>query len=433
MPEQERVILQVALDFVDLDRALKCAQEAVAGGADWLEAGTPLIKSEGLDAVRALRQKFPERTIVADMKIMDAGRAELEAAAKAGANIVDVLGAAADATIAECVEAARNYGNKVIVDLISCPDPVTRARRIEQLGADYIAYHTAIDVQMQGGYTFDTLKQVCAAVNIPVAAAGGIHSENAAEAVAAGARIIIVGGAINKSADAKAATEAIRRAIDTGAKVATDLYKRATAQNIREVLSRVSTANLSDALHRGGVLPGIFPITPGARMCGPALTVRAAPGDWAKPVEAIDQAREGDVIVIEAGGVGPALWGELATYSAVNRKLAGVVIDGAIRDTPEIRKVGFAAFARLVMPNAGEPRGFGEIGVPIKVAGAVVRPGDWVLGDDDGVCVVPREKAAEYANRAQHVLEQENRIRKEIQDGSTLSAVVHLMKWEKAG
>jgi 3-hexulose-6-phosphate synthase/6-phospho-3-hexuloisomerase len=433
MPDSERVILQVALDFVDLDRALNVAQEAIAGGADWLEAGTPLIKSEGLDAVRALRQKFPDCTIVADMKIMDAGRIELEAAAKAGANIVDVLGAAADSTIAECVEAARNYGNKVVVDLISCGDPVERARQIEQLGADYIACHTGIDVQMQGVYQFDVLRQVCEAVNVPVAAAGGIHSENAAEAVAAGAQIVIVGGAITKAADAKGATEAIRRAVDTGAKVATDLYKRATMENIREVLSKVSTANLSDALHRGGVLPGIYPVTPGARMCGPALTVRSAPGDWAKPVEAIDHAKEGDVIVIEAGGVGPALWGELATYSAINKKVAGLVIDGGIRDTPEIRRLGFPAFARLVMPNAGEPRGYGEIGVPVKVAGVVVAPGDWVLGDDDGVCVVPREKAAEYANRAQGVLEQENRIRKEIQEGSTLSAVTHLMRWEKAG
>jgi 3-hexulose-6-phosphate synthase/6-phospho-3-hexuloisomerase len=433
MPDQERPILQVALDFVDLDRALKVAEEAVAGGADWLEAGTPLIKSEGLDAVRALRERFPDRTIVADMKIMDAGRTELEAAAKAGASIVDVLGAAADSTIAECIEAARNYGNKVIVDLISVADPVERAKQIEQLGADYIACHTAIDVQMHGVYAFDLLKQVAAAVNIPVAAAGGIHSENAAEAVAAGARIIIVGGAITKSADARAATAAIREAIDTGAKVATDLYKRATMENIREALSKVSTANLSDALHRGGVLAGIYPITPGARMCGPAVTVRSAPGDWSKPVQAIDEAREGEIIVIEAGGVGPALWGELATYSAMGRKVAGVVIEGAIRDTPEIRKLGFPAFARLIMPNAGEPRGFGEIGVPIKIAGMLVRPGDWLVGDDDGVCVVPREKAAEYANRAQGVLEQENRIREEIQRGSTLGAVTHLMRWEKAG
>ena len=80
--------LQVALDFVDLPRALKVAEEAVLGGADWLEAGTPLIKSEGLQAVRALRDRWPGHVVVADMKTMDAGRAEVEYAAKAGAGVV---------------------------------------------------------------------------------------------------------------------------------------------------------------------------------------------------------------------------------------------------------------------------------------------------------------------------------------------------------
>jgi len=79
------------------------------------------------------------------------------------------------------------------------------------------------------------------------------------------------------------------------------------------------------------VLEGLRPLAPGMRLVGPALTVRTYPGDWAKPVEAIDLAQPGDVLVIDAGGVGPAIWGELATHSAIQRGLAGVVIDGAIR------------------------------------------------------------------------------------------------------
>jgi len=98
-------ILQVALDFVELIRALNLAEEAVEGGADWLEAGTPLIKSVGLDCVRELRKKFPSHTIVADMKTMDVGRIEVESAAKAGADIVAVLGVASDSTIRECIQA----------------------------------------------------------------------------------------------------------------------------------------------------------------------------------------------------------------------------------------------------------------------------------------------------------------------------------------
>src|SRR3989338_6446109 len=141
-------ILQVALDFVDLKRDLKCAEEAVRGGADWLEAGTPLIKSEGLNAVRKLRERFPNKTIVADMKIMDAGRAEVEIAAKAGANIVCVLGAASDSTIKECVEAGHNYGAKIQVDLIAIKNARKRAREVAKLGVDYIGVHCSIDDQM---------------------------------------------------------------------------------------------------------------------------------------------------------------------------------------------------------------------------------------------------------------------------------------------
>jgi len=424
-------VLQLALDFVDLERAIQVAAEAVEGGVDWIEAGTPLIKSEGLNAVRALRQRFPNHVIVADMKTMDAGRAEVEVAAKAGANIIDVLGAASDSTVRECVEAARNYGAEIIVDLIEVGDPVDRARAAEAAGADYIAVHTAIDMQMRGGDPFERLKVVANAVDIPIAVAGGINSETAAKAVESGADIVIVGGAIIKSEDARRAAEEIKRAIQTGEVVETDLYKRVDLENVREILMRVSTPNISDAMHRSGELEGILPISPGMKMAGPALTVRSYPGDWAKPVEAIDLAEEGDVLVIDAGGMGPALWGELATHSCIQQKAAGVVIDGAIRDTVEIRALGFPAFSRLITPTAGEPKGFGEINVPVKVGGKRIFPGDWIVGDDDGVVVIPRDKVVEIANRAMDVLEKENRLRGEIEAGSTLSQVAYLEKWEK--
>ncbi len=115
----------------------------------------------------------------------------------------------------------------------------------------------------------------------------------------------------------------------------------------------------------------------------------------------------------------------------MQRKLAGVVIHGAIRDTPEIRKLGFCAFATHVSARAGEPRGLGEIGVPIEVEGIPVATGDWIVGDDDGVAIVPQAWAVEIANRAVERMEMENRVRKEIQDGSTLAKVADLYKWEK--
>ena len=429
-----RIKLQVALDFVELPRALKVAAAAVAGGADYVEAGTPLIKSEGLDAVRRLRRMFPDRKIIADMKTMDAGRIEAEAAAKAGANVMTVCGAAGESTLRECVEAGRRYGIDVAVDLLGVAEPVVLARRAGELGAAWLDVHCAIDRQMEGADPLALLKEVRAATDLTLAVAGGINSETAAGAAEAGADVIIVGGAITKSADPKQAAADIRRAVDTGRPVATELFKRTTAEDIREALAGVRTSNISDGAHRRASLAALTPRVPGARAVGPAVTVRTLPGDWAKPVEAIDVARPGDVIVIDACGQPPAVWGELASESARNKHLAGVVVHGAVRDMHEIRKLGFPVWSTQVTSHAGDPQGLGEINRPIEIAAQRIVPGDWIVADDDGVMVLPRASAVEMANRAADVLEAENRIRQEIRDGgTTLAKVVNLLRWEKKG
>jgi len=154
-------------------------------------------------------------------------------------------------------------------------------------------------------------------------------------------------------------------------------------------------------------------------------------GDWAKPVEAIDKAEPGRVIVVDGNGGKTAIWGELATQSAKVKGLAGVVIDGAVRDLDDLVKIDFPIFSRHVSPNAGEPKGFGEIGAEITCGGQTVRNGDWIIGDDSGIVVVPQEIAQEIANRALDVKEHENRIREEIKDGGSLASVLKLRKWEK--
>ncbi|HYT17989.1 MAG TPA: orotidine 5'-phosphate decarboxylase / HUMPS family protein, partial [Thermoplasmata archaeon] len=134
-------VLQVALDHMHLKRALLAATEAAEGGADWLEAGTPLIKSEGIEVVRQLKKSFPGKTIVADLKTMDTGAFEVEIAVKAGADVVTVMGVTDDATILEAVKAARRYGAKIMVDLMRVADKPMRAKELEALGVDYLNMH----------------------------------------------------------------------------------------------------------------------------------------------------------------------------------------------------------------------------------------------------------------------------------------------------
>ncbi len=427
-------VLQVAIDEMLLHRALEMAEAAVRGGADWVEVGTPLIKSEGMNAVRVFRERFPDRVLVADTKTMDTGGYEVEMAAKAGADVVAVLGVADDETILEGVESGRNYGAEVMVDLLGHPDPVKRAREVESLGVGYVCVHVGIDQQMRGVDPLEVLEKVVDAVaSVRVAVAGGIDSVLAPEVVSRGADVVIVGGAITKALDIARAAEEIKKAMK-GAR-AGGKRKRYRAEEIRDAFLEATTCNISDALHRRGAMEGIRPVYDGVKkMVGVAVTVETVDGDWAKPVEAIDMAGPGDVLVIAARPGKKAVWGELATNSVLQRGIEGVVVDGAVRDVDNIKKLGVPVFAACVRPNAGEPRGIGKIGGTIECGGQRVRPGDWIIGDGSGVVVVPRERALEIANRAVEVREKEDRIREEIKKGKkTLGEVLDLLRWEQVG
>lgn len=424
--------LQIALDEVNLDRALQYAKEAVAGGVEWIEAGTPLVKSEGLEAVRALKKAFPDKTIVADMKTMDTGAFEVEIAAKAGADVVGILGAASDETFEEAVKAARKYGAKVYMDLISVKDKVQRAKDAEALGVDYLCLHMGIDDQMVGASPLDILKEIVAAVNIPIMVAGGLNSETVGPCVEAGAQILIVGGALTKAPDIQEAARTLLRGMESGKAIASELSKRYEGEALRDALVTMSTSNVSDAMHRKGAMDaGILARQTGMRVAGRAVTVFTADGDWAKPVEAIDVAKEGEIIVIDQRGTTTAMWGELASESCKLKGIAGVVIDGAARDIDDIRAMGFPVWSRHIVPNAGEPKGHGQIGLEVRCGGQTVRTGDWILADDMGVVVVPQEHAQEIVNRGLEVKEKEARLREEIRRGKTLSSVLNLKKWEQ--
>jgi 3-hexulose-6-phosphate synthase/6-phospho-3-hexuloisomerase len=284
---------------------------------------------------------------------------------------------------------------------------------------------------MIGKTPIELLKDIINNTQIPVAVAGGLNSETVSKIVNAGASIIIIGGAITKAKNVVDATYKINKAIIEKKSVSTDLFKKYDKSEIKKAFSMVSTPNISDAMHKKGSIHNIRPIKLGYHMVGRALTVQTIDGDWAKPIEAIDKAEKNSILVIDVDGGRTAIWGELATWSAKMKGIGGVVINGAVRDLDDIVNMDLPIFTRYISSNAGEPKGYGEIGAEINFGGQIIRTGDWIIGDDSGVIVVPQEIAQEIANRALDVKEHENRIREEIKKGGSLSSVLKLKKWEK--
>ncbi|HID43186.1 MAG TPA: bifunctional hexulose-6-phosphate synthase/ribonuclease regulator, partial [Archaeoglobaceae archaeon] len=335
-----------------------------------------------------------------------------------------------DLTLKESIRAARKYGCKIMADLINTPEPVKRAKEVEELGVDYINVHVGIDEQMAGYDPIETLRDILDEANIPVAVAGGLDAERAALCSSLGANIIIVGSNITKSGNVTASTEKIRKAIDEATPEA--IRRKSIDEEIREILLKVSTPNISDAMHRAYSMRNIHPLIHGKKIVGKAVTVNTIDGDWAKTVEAIDVAGKGDVIVIKCSGDNEAVWGELATGSCINKGIEGIIIDGAVRDVDDIRKMDYPVFAKRIVANAGESKGFGEINIKIICGDVEVNPGDWIVADDNGIMVLPRQRAYEIARRSLEVKKHEERIRAEISEkGRTLADIVELYKWEK--
>jgi 4-hydroxy-4-methyl-2-oxoglutarate aldolase len=193
-------------------------------------------------------------------------------------------------------------------------------------------------------------------------------------------------------------------------------------------IARIPTAVLSDALGRLGTMAaGIKPVYPGIRLTGIAHTVRCFPGDYLTLLKALAEAREGEVLVVDGGGLlEAALLGKLMAIEARRKGLRGFVIDGAVRDLRGLEEVGVPVFARAATPRVGTAEHLQETQVPIICGGAPVQPGDFVHGDEDGVVVFGAKRLRGVLSRAIEVQRHEAGVVRKLKRGQPLAELMKL-------
>ncbi len=171
----------------------------------------------------------------------------------------------------------------------------------------------------------------------------------------------------------------------------------------------------------------IKPMTRAARLTGVAHTVRCAPGDYLTLLKALAEAREGEVLVVDGGGVvEAALLGKLVAVEARRKGVRGFVVDGAVRDLVGLGDEGIPVFARARTSRIGTAEHLLETQVPIICGGAPVQPGDIVCGDEDGVVVVPGKRVAEVVSRALEIRRHEAEAERRLRRGQPLAELMRL-------
>lgn len=193
------------------------------------------------------------------------------------------------------------------------------------------------------------------------------------------------------------------------------------------------TGNVGDCIGRAAAMNSrIQSLENGMKLVGPALTVRVPPTDNLMVHKALTLIKPGDVLVIDAGGNSSwALLGFLMISTAIKLGVAGIVVDGCVRDAGEARKSGFPIFCAGTSPNGPFKEGPGEINFPISCGGQIVNPGDMIVGDDDGVVVMKKEFAETTIDKIYQIIEREDKRMKEIEAGQVIRAGIDEMLEKK--
>jgi RraA family protein len=200
-----------------------------------------------------------------------------------------------------------------------------------------------------------------------------------------------------------------------------------------EQLAIYSTPNISDAMSRFGAMDYLIkPINGRYKIAGPAVTVKLRPGDNLMLHKAIDVAQSGDILVVDTCGCYTnAVFGELMCMSAAEKKLGGIVVDGAVRDVAELLELGFPVFTKAVVPAGCDKDGPGEINYPISCGNVSVNPGDIIIGDVNGIVVLSQKDADNLSVNVGKKLEYEAKRKEAIKEGIVMSKKIDEILKEK--
>lgn len=416
--------LQVIVNFLHLENALFCAEQAVLGGADALEIGNTLIKNAGLHCLRICRDKFPDTPIIADLKLLVARTAEIQKTAEAGVRAVTVYGAILLPEWEKCVQLVHAAGMQAFLDFRDMAPSLIR----QQLSLLPLADMVLLDLQAGDDMAY-LLQEIAYRHGKPLAVSGARPADNLGELFSLGAERVVCEYREGETQDVRTAVQGLRQNLAqiqpaAAASVSPHVYSE---EQLLQKLSLTSPAHVGAVCQERPVfLERVFPLLRFTKVFGRAATIKVWGG--IKPVlDFLLEIPSGSIVVVDGSGDASPIWNGLATVLASKRSLAGAVVYGTVTEIQHVRAKNFPCYAAALTALPVRTNDMCQKNVPLQLGSVTVNPDDWLIGDDSGLVCIPAAQVFTITQRAVQLSQQQEQILREIEATSDWERVKQLV------
>jgi len=386
--------LSVSLEFLHLENAIFCAEQSVSAGVDIIEVGSTLLKSTGLTSIKVLRERFPDVTLVADMKVQCNVKSEIKAVADAGANSVTISGNVSSEIWQQSLEVAKEQGVGVILDFRD----IARPQQLINRGIPEGFQTIMLSIKEP---SFALLQKTTSALTTPVGVQGVEEEDAIVESISLGASTIGIRFSDAKEKSIQDAVKSILKILSNAKRTFPKDPMALHEEQLLQLLEQVSPSDFCEVSERPCFLENVYPVQKYTKIAGKAATLKVWPGAEMAVLDFLMKMESRCVLVIDAGGRGAAVWGQMATEIAIKKELVGVVVYGSIKDVNKIREKGLPCYTSSITPIIAKDQdsSFSE-NCPLKIGEVFVKPGDWIVGDDTGIISISQDEIFFKTNEA---------------------------------
>lgn len=377
--------LSVSLEFLHLENAIFCAEQSVSAGVDIIEVGSTLLKSTGLTSIKVLRERFPEVTLVADMKVQSNVASEIKAIAGAGANSITISGNVSSKVWQQSLDVAKEHEVDVILDFRDLVRPQQYID--EHIPEGFHSIMLSLDKS-----SFALLQKTTSLLSTPVGVQGIEEEDAIVEAISLGASTIGIRFCDTKEKSIQEAVKSISAILSNAKRTFPKDPISLHEEQLLQLLEQVSPSDFCEVSERPCFLENVYPVQKYTKVAGKAATLKVWPGAEMAVIDFLMKMEPHCILVIDAGGRGSAVWGQMATEIAIKKELVGVVVYGSIKDVNKIREKGLPCYTSSITPiiAKNQDSSFSE-NCPLKIGEVFIKPGDWLIGDDTGIISISKE------------------------------------------